>query len=230
MSALRLALTKIFPAACVLCGRAVSRSVDICVSCEQKLPRNHTRCSSCAYPVPVPVARCIFCQTKAWRFERCVCLLAYRPPATQLISAFKYQEKLSVGRTLSILLAQEILQRYTPEELPEAIFPMPLHTSRLRSRGFNQSMEMARTLSAHLGIPTARSLVIKTRATPSQVGLGVSARTKNMRHSFARADSHTYRHIALVDDVLTSGASAMAVARCLPRKTRIHLWCLARAV
>jgi predicted amidophosphoribosyltransferase len=129
-----------------------------------------------------------------------------------------------------MLLAREILVYYEPEELPEAIYPIPLHESRLRERGFNQSAEIVRTLSACLKIPQTGPLVHKIRATPSQVGLGSGARLKNMRSSFIAGDTCAYRSVALVDDVLTSGATAMAVARCLPRKTRLHLWCLARAV
>lgn len=220
----------IFPAACLLCKRAVSRPVDICLHCEQGLPRQHPRCPRCAHPVALPVTQCAFCIKKPWRFERCVCLFAYRPPIIQLISEFKYHGRLAVGRTLGMLLAQEIMIQYTRATLPEAVFAVPLHRSRLRERGFNQSLEIAQVLASCLKLKMAHALVHRTHPTHSQVGLSVHARAKNMRHAFVRGNAYTYRSLAVVDDVLTSGASAMATARCLSANTRIHLWCLARAV
>lgn len=223
-------LAKLFPAVCLICRRTVWSSIDICANCQKNLPQYNTFCLSCAHPLPIQQTRCVFCTTRAWRFERCVCLLSYRSPATELISAFKYRGHLAIGRSLGILLAQKILSTYKYEELPEVMLAMPLHASKLSERGFNQSVEITRTLSSYLPIKTTPNLVRRIRKTQSQVALSSSARLKNTHGAFALHHPCTYSSIALVDDVLTSGASAMALARCLPRTTRLHLWCLARAV
>lgn len=224
------ALSSIFPAACLLCGRAVSRLVDFCQDCEQQLPRLETCCSRCAQPMAIGDTRCGFCMAKPWRYERCICLLRYEPPVTQLVARFKYHEKLAIGRTLSVLLAQKIGSDYSAGELPDVIVPVPLHDNRLKERGFNQSLEIARVLAAYLGMALEPGLIVRTRPTLSQVGLSSNERELNVKGAFSYRGVKHFERIAVVDDVLTSGASTIALSRALPVGTRLHLWCLARAV
>lgn len=194
------------------------------------MPRNQPSCPRCAQALVTPNAPCLFCQKSPWRIKYCLSPFIYQKPIIQLVADFKYREKLAVGRSLSLLLAQHIMARYSINQLPEIIMPMPLHNSKLRERGFNQSLEIARTLSIALKIPIKTNLSKRLHPTESQVGKNISARNSNVYRAFSYQATHPYKSIAIVDDVLTTGASARSLANAMPKNIQLHLWCLARTL
>ncbi|WP_338055823.1 ComF family protein [Sulfurivermis fontis] len=155
--------------------------------------------------------------------------LLYRPPLDWLIQGFKFNQRLPPGRLLGQLLAQHLAgQIITP---PELIVPVPLHPARLRERGYNQALELARPLARRFGIPLAHGLVRRVRATATQSLLPAGERRRNVRGAFALRRPLAARHVAIVDDVIATGSTVAELARVLRRAgaERIEVWAVARA-
>lgn len=182
---------------------------------------------------------CGHCLQEPAPFCQALAPLAWAEPASQLISHFKYQARLAPGRMLGTLLAHELRLHYAdPATLPQLIVPVPLHPAKLRRRGYNQSLLLARQLGRALALPCAPTLLQRLRDTPAQQGLSREQRQQNLHDAFALDAQQACRHaglrsIALVDDVVTTQSTARAVATVLQRgwdpAPDIHLWALARA-
>jgi ComF family protein len=150
-----------------------------------------------------------------------------------LITRFKHSAKWPLGRLLAELLAQFLQHRFDEDlERPDLLVPVPLAAKRLRQRGFNQAAMLARWLSAGLDIPCDETLLRRIQDTSAQQDLNADARKKNLRNAFALSPDASIkgRHLALVDDVLTTGATAQALARLLvdAGAARVDVYCLAR--
>ena len=148
----------------------------------------------------------------------------------QLVAGLKFHERLAGGRLLGELLARHLLARVNP--LPELILPIPLHPRRLRQRGFNQAMELALPVGRRLGIPLDRKSCRRKRPTQPQTELDLVQRRRNLRKAFALSGALPARHIALVDDVVTTGSTSDELARLLKRAgaERVEVWAAARAL
>ena len=153
---------------------------------------------------------------------------SYAFPLDKLIQALKYGENLAVVA----VLAQALAARITAIPAPDLIAPMPLSRERLRERGFNQALEIAKHLSRATGAPLAADLCRRVRNTPPQAGLPLKARVKNMRGAFSCDADLAGKSIAVVDDVLTSGATLNELAKTLRRRgaARISGWVVARTL
>jgi ComF family protein len=153
--------------------------------------------------------------------------LRYDYPADGLIKGFKYGRRLAVGRVLGELMAERLAGR----ALPALVLPVPLHPARERERGFNQATELARPLAAALGLALDAGLCRRVRATPSQSALDRRTRARNLRGAFALSRALPADEVAIVDDVVTTGATAAALAATLRRAgvRRIEIWSAARA-
>ncbi len=152
----------------------------------------------------------------------------YTSPIDHLIQALKYGRQLSCARILGEYLAAHIGDIATK---PDVVVPVPLHRARLRERGFNQSLELARPLAKRLGIPLIIDGARRTRPTVPQTGLRLKERQKNVRGAFAVMQDFTDKRIAIVDDVMTSGATVEALARALRKAGAgaVEVWVVARA-
>jgi ComF family protein len=177
--------------------------------------------------------RCGQCATQPPAFERVLAPWAYDFPIDSLIARFKHQAKWPLGRLMGELLAQSLQHHFNEGlEPPDALVPVPLANRRLRQRGFNQASMLARWLSATLKIPCEEQLLRRVQDTPAQQALDARARRRNLRQAFAITPDAVLgnRHLALVDDVLTTGATAQALARLLldAGAARVDVYCLAR--
>ena len=146
-----------------------------------------------------------------------------------MIKKLKYQARLDVIRSLSQLLLERIrLERIEP---PECLVPVPLHPTRLRKRGFNQAREIARALVKNLPLPVDDRLLRRHKATAQQYDLSPSQRRMNVKDAFSTSKSMSYKRVALVDDVVTTGATASELACLLKRHgvQHVQVWSLARA-
>jgi len=166
-------------------------------------------CPQCSLPTTYG-ERCGGCLKKPPHFDVCHALFSYDFPADRLIHALKYGHQLALAGWLAKQIATQLPM--TPADL---IMPMPLHPARLRERGFNQSMEIARQLGKYLEQPVDRKSLIRSRPTPPQAELHLKARRKNVQGAFECRSDLTGKHILLVDDVMTTGASADECARTL---------------
>lgn len=220
---------------CVLCGASATGEFALCAPCQADLPRIESSCLRCALslgPSPPNQRLCGQCSVAPPPFDRCYPLGDYVFPLRELVAHLKFHGRFSIGRALGHLLAQRLAPRYgaTP---PDALLPVPLHTARLRMRGFNQSLEIARQLSHHLHIPVVRGYCERVRASVPQRGLSAAARKKNVQGAFRlvpEAMKNTPHHIVIVDDVVTTMATVQAIAYLLKREgvERVDVACLAR--
>ena len=228
----------LLPPTCVLCQQRGQRGLDLCVNCQQLLALTDSCCPGCALPLPAAAfgLQCGRCQTRSTRIHTTVAACRYEAGVSGLITGFKYHRQLAGGRALTALLLDAIRDRYGQTSLPDLLLPVPLHPARLRQRGYNQALLMARDLSKALGIPCEADALQRVRATPPQQGLSAKERRRNLRGAFAlnpKWDGSHYRRIALIDDVVTTMSTVSEIARVLQRDgdtaREIHVWCLARA-
>ncbi len=212
---------------CVLCG-AMSHHGLWCEACDISMPyHDMPRCPICALPTPQGEV-CGHCLKKPPLYTRTIAAFSYQFPLNKLIQAMKYQEQLA----LSQIFAEKLLQRLDASGLPDFIIPMPLHPAKLRRRGFNQALLVAARLSDSLDIPLLSHSCHRLRDTPSQSALPWKERSRNVRGAFLCNGDLTGKHIALVDDVLTTGASLNALAAAVQKcgATEISAWVIARTL
>jgi ComF family protein len=217
----------------LLCAEPAEENIPICMACETELPWLGDHCQTCALPLPGTGLTCGQCLKQPPAFERVAAPWSYSFPLDTLITRFKHSAKWPFGRLLADLLAQYLQHRFDEDlNRPDALVPVPLATKRLRQRGFNQAAMLARWLGGHLDIPCDETLLLRTQDTSAQQDLNAEARKKNLRNAFALIPGAQIkgRHLALVDDVLTTGATAQALARLLMHAgaARVDVYCLAR--
>ena len=161
-------------------------------------------------------------------FDAAQALFLYRPPVDRLIQNLKYHRQLSLARVLGNLLAKHLDANMTIR--PDILVPVPLHPARLRERGYNQSLELARIVARRFDLPLTTHAVKRVRATPPQTTLTSSERRRNVRNAFHTASNFSGKRVAIIDDVMTSGHTANALAKCLRRAGAINVvvWVVAR--
>jgi ComF family protein len=217
----------------LLCSELSDGKTPICTACEAELPWLGEQCQTCALPLSGSGLTCGQCLKQPPAFEQVAAPWLYSFPIDSLITRFKHSAKWPFGHLLAELLAHFLQHRFD-EDLPrpDALIPVPLATKRLRQRGFNQAAMLARWLGARLDIACDESLLLRIQDTSAQQELNAEARKKNLRNAFALAPSALIknRHLALIDDVLTTGATAQALARLLmgAGAARVDVYCLAR--
>ena len=220
----------LLPLRCVLCGSAGDEGVDLCAACRADCPINAVRCAQCAVPLPAAAAHCGACLTRAPPFDAAWVPHRYAHPLDLIEARFKFHGDLAAGRVLAGLLVNAAGRDALPAR-PDVILCVPLHATRLRERGYNQALELARPLAAALDLPLAADALVRTRATAAQTGLDGDERRRNLRHAFALRDGLALpAHVAVFDDVMTTGSTLGECARVLRRAgvQRIDVWALAR--
>jgi ComF family protein len=223
----------LWPSVCVLCRRVGQPSLDLCVACAPDLPANGVACSRCAIPLTADAGAsyvCGACLRRPPAFRAAFAPFRYDYPLDWLIHGLKYRREAACGRVLGVLFARSLLARQA-RSFPDVIIPTPLSTRRYRERGFNQAIELARPISAAIGVPWRADLVIRQRDTREQTGLRRKERRRNVRGAFALCKPLPARHVVILDDVVTTGSTAHELARILRRggATTIELWAVARA-
>jgi ComF family protein len=186
-------------------------------------------CSRCALPLP-RASLCGRCQRRPPAFDRALAAFEYQPPLDALIKRLKFHGDLRLARLLGTLMADHITA--SAEGGPEVIVPVPLHVARLRQRGYNQALELARPIARRLAVPLAWRFLSRVRATDPQTDVPAKLRSRNVRNAFAVTPDFAARRVAIVDDVMTTGHTVDELARTLRRAgaTEISVWVCARAV
>lgn len=222
----------LLPRLCPACGDPAGTGLELCPGCDLALPILHHACPRCAIPYEHPDTQgeCGACQKRPPAFARAIALYRYAPPVDHFIRELKFHQQLGLARLLGTRLAR----RLTPETArPDRIIPVPLHGARLRERGYNQALEIARPVAQVLGVALDCRSLVRVRATAPQTGMTVAARRKNLRGAFALRDGDAVRdlNIALVDDVMTTGSTVQAAAQCLRAAgaREVDIWVIARA-
>jgi ComF family protein len=224
----------LFPITCVLCGAPGDDGLDLCNGCLADLPAIDPCCALCALPLPADVADrgtgvlCGACQGRAPPFTICRAAFRYQDPLPALIAGIKFRGRLNLLRLLGLLLARRL--RETAADLPDRIVPVPLHPDRLRQRGYNQAHELARLVGRALAVPVDDRCCARVLATTPQSELDQKARMKNMRGAFSAMKRLEGLHLAVLDDVVTTGSTVSELARTLSGAgaARVDVWTIAR--
>lgn len=218
----------VLPWRCLLCGAAGVAGMDLCADCAAELPRNRSCCARCALPLALPAAVCGECQRRMPPWDAAWAPFRYGWPLDRLESRYKFANDLAAGRVLSTLWQREPC----PVALPQVLLSVPLHRSRLRQRGYNQALELARPLARALAMPLRHDVMQRLRRTEAQTELDAVGRRRNVRGAFALREGVALPgHVALLDDVMTTGATLAECTGVLKRAgvSRVDVWALARA-
>ncbi len=221
----------LFPPTCVLCGAAGVNGRDLCAGCAADLPDNRHACLRCAAPFAdaMPAGMlCGRCQRFPPPFTRCLAAFRYESAVPSLVVGAKFSGRLNLARLLGQCLGAAVNERGLT--LPEALIPVPLHPDRLRERGYNQALEIARVLGHELGIAVDAKTCARILATPPQTGLTGRARRRNLRGAFALTRPAHWKHVAIVDDVMTTGTTVAELTQVLIKAGvgQVEVWAVAR--
>lgn len=222
-------LTGFYPPTCVLCGAPGNQGLDLCAGCLDDLPTDLVCCSRCALPLEHTTgALCGECQRRPPPFSVCHAAFRYEDPLPALVGGAKFRSRLNLVRLLGQCLANALRERGA--EMPDCILPVPLHAKRLRERGYNQALEVARTLSHELSIPVDTHSCIRVLATPPQAGLEQKERRRNVRGAFHLARPLDAGRVAILDDVVTTGSTVSELTKVLLKAgvKRVDVWAVAR--
>lgn len=217
-----------FSKRCVLCQFKYKGKHAICESCFYLLPRLSHPCHGCATPMlGSSLEVCHRCLTTSRSTDHLMINYPFIEPLRSLIHTFKFHQ----GLYLTSLLATLMLYRGTPMHLPELLIPVPLHPKRQALRGFNQAALLTNYLSRQLNIPHDLWACKKVRDTLPQSGYSASLRYQNLIDAF-EVKALPYQHVALIDDVLTTGATVNHLASLLKQTgvARVDVWCIAKTV
>lgn len=241
--------TWLLPYCCIVCNKLSDQKKDICTNCQHDLPWVSHCCMQCGISYEHKKTNnfhCGQCIKNKPSFDFTITAFEYQDQISSLITQFKFKHQLTYGRVLAELLASTITQKYIetpasgpihtikthehPYTLPEVIIPVPLHWWRQTTRGFNQASVIAKILSKQLGIPTNNQLIKRKKLTQPQKSLKLKQRKQNVRGAFALKKQLNYQHIALVDDVMTTGNTVNTMAKLLKKNgaKTVTVWALAR--
>jgi len=219
-----------FSKACFLCETPAKTSHGLCADCYRQVPRIQQHCLMCGIPLQADKLYCGQCLRQAKPFQRSFIPTVYQFPTDRFIQQLKFQHHFNHLPVLTQLLIDHLAHKQL-NTLPDALIPVPLHPKRMRQRGFNQSTELCKHLAKHFHIPVLNQTVKRIVNTPAQTGLSAKLRSKNMRQAFQITHPMTARHVAIVDDVVTTTSTVSALAQVLTSAgvQRVDVWAIARA-
>jgi ComF family protein len=220
------ALSRLLPQDCAVCGQASGERL-LCAACEADLPHlAGPLCPVCALPAPEGAA-CGACQASPPHFDASIAAFRYAFPVEHLVQGLKYRHRLP----LAGWLAGALIPRIGSARV-DCILPLPLSAQRMKERGFNQAQEIARPLARQLGLPLISDACVRVRDGAPQASLPWKERQASIRHAFECRIDLTGKTIAVVDDVMTTGATLNEFARTLKRHgaARIENWVVARTL
>jgi ComF family protein len=206
----------LLPHYCVLCHEKAEEQ-DLCPPCAAELPHIEQACPQCAMPLAGEITTsCGACQDNPPYYDRTIALFYYQDPIIKMVSQFKFHDKLLYGKLFSTLLIDKI--KAQQEALPDLLLPIPLHASRLRERGFNQALELARPLAKIFSLKLNYRDLLRTRATQQQSMIEKNDRASNVKNAFTLRQKISAKHVGLIDDVMTTGHTLNECAKVLKKQ------------
>lgn len=221
-------LWRLLPGICVLCRSYTDQRMDLCRACSADLRPNVGACPRCAIPSPARGGECPACQVAPPPYVRAVVPYLYVPPLTRLIHGLKHGNGLIEARILAALMAEAL----TAEDAPDVIVPVPLTYRRRTQRGYNQAALLASQIARTVGAPVDYHGLRRIRHAPPQRSLDASARRRNQLGAYRACGDFFEKNIAIVDDVMTTGATAAEVATTLidAGAANVCIWAAARTM
>lgn len=221
-------LDLLLPRICRLCDAPVQADLELCPPCRRSLPWNHRACRQCGLPLLAEAGRCARCAAKPPPFQGAIAPLLFAGPVPQLIHAIKFGRGYGEAKLLSRLLGDAVAA--SGEPLPDLLAPVPLATGRLLRRGHNQAVLLAAPLARRFGIPLCRTGVRRVGRAKPQRGQSRAARSASVRGAF-QVRRPCSGLVAIVDDVMTTGATASELTGTLlaAGADAVVVWAAARA-
>jgi len=219
-TSLKASVDLFLPPACLLCGQRLQGSTmepDFCDACMAGVtPLGPAHCCLCAQPFADATSShlCGTCLKLPRSFTRVHAACRYRGSIKDAVHRLKHRNQLALAKPLGLILGKTV-SNSGPGDPIDYIVPVPLHPHRLRQRGYNQALEIARPLSRQLGLPIEARLLQRSRKTPPQQGLPADQRSRNLRNAFSLAGQVTGARILLVDDIMTTGETVRECCRTL---------------
>lgn len=216
------------PGLCPGCQHALKASQVFCSRCHQRLLIVPKPCQLCGLENHNDGTVCAACLYDPPRWQNLIAPWQYRGFTRELLLMLKFSESIQLANSLVSIAFEHFIQPHNP---PEALLPVPLHQNRLTHRGFNQAYEIARILSSQLNIKLDSNTLTRIRDTEAQAGLSATRREKNILKAFS-CEQTQYRHVAVVDDIITTGSTANEITKTLHRAgvETVEIWGLARVV
>ncbi len=237
LSKLSRVIDSLIPRHCLFCLEQTSGNNDLCPHCRTHIQHNKLACQRCALPLSTSDSSiCGNCLSHQYYYNQVYSPFIYTDAIRYLIRQLKYHNKIHYAQTLARLFIQSSTQ-FQDFQLPEVLIPMPMHTQRLQQRGYNQALELARFFAAHFQLQLDYKSLLRTRPTLLQAGLNAKERQKNVKNAF-NINKHAHisrlsgiQHIALIDDVMTTGSTLNEAAKILRQSgiKRVDAWIIARA-
>ena len=217
---------------CVLCGAMGHNDLDLCSPCYSEFRKLRPVCARCALPLHVSDHQqrlCGSCQQSPPPYAFVYRFADYAPPLDRLIQQLKFNQKLHLARLLGTLMASDIQQLALA--LPDVLLPVPLHKQRLQQRGYNQAVEVARILATTLQVELDIHSCVRHTSTREQTGLSAKQRKINIKGAFHVRNAMQDKHVAIVDDVMTTGSTVSEISHALLKQgaRRVDVWVCARA-
>lgn len=222
------ALNWLVPLRCFTCAKVLTENNTsaVCDACYVHLPFQENACNRCGQTIATQSDACGRCIKQTPPFDRCFCAFQYTSPIDEIIQAYKYSAHPEYAQKLALLFADEIISAGLPR--PDVLIPVPLHRKRLFSRGYNQAALLSNHLAKILDIPCKTNALIKVNATAPQASLSLKARRRNVHGCFRLRKKIQGKHVAIIDDVLTTGATVSEISKVLKRNgvDYIQVWAL----
>ena len=217
------------PRLCPACGASLAGREIFCPGCRERLLPVTNPCRLCGLENRTRDDTCAACLYDPPRWQHMVAPLIYRGMTRDLLMRFKFSGALWIADSLLRSLVGYYAAR---PAVPAVLIPVPLHRNRLLERGFNQAAEIARWLSIRLDIPVDEHAMTRVKPTVAQSGLSANQREKNILKAFQYRDHGSYRHVAVIDDVVTTGSTANEITRTLHRGgvEIVEIWSIARVL
>jgi ComF family protein len=224
----------LLPYTCILCHGKSDRQLDLCSHCERELPFIKHACPRCGIEMEINTQICGNCLKNPPPFDDTVTLFHYENPISKIIMDLKFQQKLVNAKILGELMAKHLNYLFANNNYPkpDCIIPVPLSAKRLRERGFNQALEIAKPIAKHLNIPIDINNCKRTRHTEAQAIIPANKRKSNIKNAFKIIKTINAKHVAIVDDVVTTGNTVIELSKTLQQAgiERISIWCCARTL
>jgi len=225
---LKKAQLKVFPTSCFICNQAGHNSLDLCADCLKDLMPLEQCCSICSIELTTQNNVCGRCLKNTPHFDRVETPYRYHGSTQFLIQQLKFQSKHCCARIIGSLMVRHLKPL---NKTPDALIAVPLHKKRMIERGFNQSELIAQHLHQQLNIPLLKQHAKRLRNTANQSSLHAEERRKNIRNAFSYRNPNNISSVAIIDDVVTTGATANELAKTLKQAgvEKVEIWAFARA-